>query len=51
MSARLEYCFYCGEPTDRAGEDSIYCECEAGPFCEECWGLHNCPYKTEESGE
>lgn len=39
----------CGEPTDHAGrgEDSIYCECDAGPFCNECWEEHNCPCKEE----
>lgn len=38
-----EHCSQCGERTGRAGrgEDSIYCdECEAGPFCEQCWREH-----------
>lgn len=43
----LEYCFLCGEQTGRAGraDDSIYCECGAGPFCLECWHGHSCEWK------
>ena len=39
----LEYCFICGEPTGRAGQGdgSLYCECDRGPFCEECWEKHH----------
>ena len=36
----LERCYACDEPTGRAGraDDSLFCaECDAGPFCEECW--------------
>ncbi len=40
----LEECYVCGKYTGRAGraDDSIYCECGAGPFCEECWDGHWC---------
>lgn len=39
-----ELCGLCGEPTGRAGQgdDSIYCGCDAGPFCERCWFGHWC---------
>ena len=39
----LEYCFVCDEPTGRAGQGdgSLYCECDKGPFCEECWSKHH----------
>ncbi len=39
----LEYCFVCEQPTGRAGqsEDSFYCTCDKGPFCEECWDAHH----------
>ena len=39
----LEYCFVCDEPTGRAGQSdgSLYCECDAGPFCERCWDNHH----------
>lgn len=43
MSARLEYCFKCGEPTGRAGrgEDSLYDDDDdSGPYCETCWQDH-----------
>ncbi len=41
----LERCCSCDEPTGRAGraDDSLYCECGAGPFCEDCWDEHECP--------
>ncbi|MFW6369094.1 MAG: hypothetical protein ACOC0J_00750 [Myxococcota bacterium] len=34
-----ELCSVCDEPTGRAGagEDSLYTEDGAGPFCESCW--------------
>lgn len=50
---KIEYCFCCGEPTGKAGpgDGSIYCECGAGPLCEECWELHNCPYKEKENDD
>ena len=50
---RLEYCFCCGEPTGHAGagDGSIYCECDAGPLCDECWELHNCEYAEKETSE
>jgi hypothetical protein len=39
----LEYCFHCGGPTGKAGQGdgSLYCECDAGPFCEDCWEEHH----------
>lgn len=39
---REERCWDCDDPTGRAGrcDDSIYCDCGLGPFCEECWGIH-----------
>lgn len=39
----LEYCFHCGGPTGKAGQGdgSLYCECDEGPFCEDCWGEHH----------
>jgi hypothetical protein len=39
----IERCFKCDEPTGRAGigEDSLYDDSGAGPFCEACWHLHN----------
>jgi len=35
----LEYCWACGNPTDRAGaeEDSLFTAEGIGPYCEECW--------------
>jgi len=38
MSETLEYCFWCNQPTERAGkdEDSIYLG-EIGPFCLSCY--------------
>lgn len=46
----LEYCFLCGEPTERAGrsDDSIYCNCGAGPFCLDCWHKHECDDKDDD---
>jgi len=46
--ATMEECAECGKRTGRAGraEDSIFCEdCEAGPFCSECWDGH--PHNPE----
>ncbi len=39
----LEYCFNCNEPTGKAGlgDGSLYCECDEGPFCSECWEEHH----------
>ncbi len=39
----LEYCFNCGSPTGKAGQGdgSLYCECDAGPFCDDCWEIHH----------
>lgn len=39
----LERCCNCDEPTGRAGraDDSLYCECGEGPFCEDCWDEHH----------
>lgn len=36
---RREHCFLCEMPTGRAGrgEDSLYNDAGAGPFCESCW--------------
>jgi len=47
----LEHCFICDEETGRAGraEDSIYCcDCDLGPFCEHCIGIHQCTFGTEQ---
>lgn len=43
MERPLEYCHVCDEPTGRAGQGdgSLYCECDRGPFCEECWEKHH----------
>lgn len=44
MSERpLEYCFNCGDATGHAGlgDGSLYCECDEGPFCNNCWGIHH----------
>ena len=41
----FETCCECDGLTDRAGrgEDSLYCEdCEAGPFCNNCFDKHTC---------
>jgi hypothetical protein len=47
----IEYCCICNEPTGRAGiaYGSIYCECELGPLCEDCWHDHYavCPFAKE----
>lgn len=47
--SELEYCCVCDEPTGRGGQcdDSIYCECKSGPFCEECWSGHWCLWGDE----
>ncbi len=47
---RLEMCCVCDEPTGRAGkgDDSIYCNCGAGPFCLECYHGHWCSDKEIE---
>ena len=39
----LEYCFVCGQSTGNAGQGdgSLYCECDKGPFCDECWNNHH----------
>ncbi|KKN47700.1 hypothetical protein LCGC14_0660230 [marine sediment metagenome] len=39
----LEYCFNCNDATGRAGQGdgSLYCECDEGPFCEDCWEEHH----------
>lgn len=39
----LEYCFNCGGATGQAGrgDGSLYCECDAGPFCSDCWEIHH----------
>lgn len=49
-TARLEECVMCGEPTGRAGrgDDSIFCECDTGPLCLDCWHAHSCPQKPDE---
>lgn len=40
---RIELCCRCDQPTGRAGacEDSLYDDNSNGPFCEECWKIHN----------
>ena len=50
MKDRLEYCFLCGDPTGKAGpvDGSHYCNCGAGPCCDECWELHNCQEKEKD---
>lgn len=50
MGRPLEYCFACGEPTGKAGpgDGSHYCNCGAGPLCDDCWDMHNCPYKDQD---
>jgi len=37
-----EKCIDCGDSTGRAGQsdDSMYCPCGDGPFCEDCWTSH-----------
>jgi hypothetical protein len=37
-----ERCCMCDDATGRAGkgDDSIYCNCGAGPFCLDCWHDH-----------
>lgn len=39
----LEYCFNCNDLTGKAGQGdgSLYCECDEGPFCNECWDEHH----------
>ena len=38
----LEMCCECDDPTGYAGihDDSYYCACGKGPFCDECWASH-----------
>ena len=38
----LELCCYCDNPTGNAGEDddSLYCDCGEGPFCDRCFERH-----------
>lgn len=42
MGLELERCVDCDDPTGRAGraDDSLYCDCGAGPFCGECHDEH-----------
>lgn len=49
MTRELEYCCNCEGPTGHAGagDGSIYCECDEGPFCLECWHLHQCEFKED----
>lgn len=51
--ANLEYCCVCDEPTGRAGagDDSLYCGCDCGPFCETCWDGHWCPEREVEDAD
>ena len=38
----LQLCDICDKPTGRCEDDSIFCGCDAGPFCEGCWAGHWC---------
>ena len=42
MSDRIEVCCNCGDPTGKAGpmDDSVYCQCGVGPFCDNCDDQH-----------
>jgi hypothetical protein len=42
-----EYCLACGEMTGRSGasDDSSFCACGSGPFCEGCYEMHICNEK------
>lgn len=42
MNQEFEICCVCEDLTGKAGkgDGSRYCECGAGPFCEECFLIH-----------
>lgn len=39
---KIEMCIVCDSPTGKAGyyEDSNYCPCGKGPYCDECYDKH-----------
>ena len=42
---RQEECCLCASDTSKAGRDdnSLYCICGYGPFCEDCYNREPCP--------
>lgn len=46
-----QLCCECEEPTGRCEEDSLICECGAGPFCEDCLIRHGDVHPPVQEGE